>query len=74
MQEVAVEVPQVLRHEVISQVSQQTEQRVVQAAEEYARPIKREEVVVGEGESQYGGAYDAKVVSCWANVWGDVLT
>lgn len=52
MQEVAVEVPQVLRHEVISQGSQQTEQRVVQAAEEYERFVNRDEVVVGEQESQ----------------------
>eukprot|EP00913_Durusdinium_trenchii_P003251 g3007.t1 len=55
MHEVAVEVPQVLRHEVISQVSQQTEQRVVQAAEEFSRFVNRDEVVVGEQESQYGG-------------------
>ena len=53
MQEVAVEIPQVLRHEVISQVSQQMEQRVVQAAEEYERFVNREEVVVGEQESQF---------------------
>jgi len=62
MQEVAVEIPQVLRHEVISQVSQQMEQRVVQAAEEYERFVNREEVVVGEQESQFGGAYEAKIV------------
>lgn len=43
MHEVAVEVPQVVRHEVLSQVSQQTEQRVVQVAEEYARLVNRDE-------------------------------
>ena len=48
-----------LRHEVISQVSQQTEQRVVQAAEEYERFVNRDEVVVGEQESQLLGPFSA---------------
>ncbi|CAJ1329151.1 unnamed protein product [Effrenium voratum] len=62
IQEVAVEVPQVLRHEVITQVSQAAEQRIVQEAQEYSRTVRREEVVVGEGEGGYAGAYEARVV------------
>lgn len=63
LHEVAVEVPQVLRHEVITEVQgQQTEQRVVQTAQEVERRVNRSEVVVGSESERFQGAYDAKVV------------
>jgi len=63
IQEVAVEVPQVQTVEVLTQVpSGMAEQRIVQTGIEFERMVRREEVVMGVGQAQYTGLYQAPVV------------
>jgi len=63
IQEVAVEVPQVQVHEILTQVpSAMAEQRVVQTGIEFERSVRREDVVMRTGQVQYSGIYQAPIV------------
>ncbi|CAL1129635.1 unnamed protein product [Cladocopium goreaui] len=64
VRETAVEVPQVVQHEVIRQkASGAMQQRIIQTGWQYQRSARKEEVVSGIAEAQQGGIYDAPVAS-----------